>query len=327
MNIELRWRRELHQRTSSRAIVQQGVILSPERSTKLARCCPETGGTLWEAHVGNTFGWPAVDQGRCFWLEQHSELIAFNLNTGIRCWSCHLDGVVGLVTVSGPTVLVGGWRGYTRPTGVAVATGEQVFRLQTAGPVGKPLSVEQGFLLPLQDEAVLVDHSGQIVDRIQLPHGYEPSDGVADIIAVGDALWSATRDGHLWIREAGSGAWRIVYRHRHEVVPSSVRIAPPVITFRDRAGEFWWFNPITHQAEGHPEMAPDRGVASILQVEDGLVLATHPNNGVQLVNRDGESVAALQLDKMIVTPLARATAGTFVVGTSSAVVALAVTRD
>lgn len=327
MDIKLLWRRELHQRAASRAVLTRGLILSPERRTKLVRCSPETGDMLWEAPVRNTYGWPSMDKDRCYWLDQHSKITAFDLDTGAPRWTTSLDGIFGLVTVSGPTVMVGGWRGYTRPTGLAAASGASVWRLPKSDPVGKPLAVPQGFLVPLPREAILVDHSGHVVQRLPMPPGYRPSDGAPDIIAIDETLWSATRDGHLWHFESGGATWTSAYRHPEGIHPWSIHFAAPHISFRDRAGGFWTFDLRTREPRGRHELAPQRGVASILQLHEGLALATHPNSGVQLVDKEGTTVAALRLDKMLVTPLARAGTNRFLVGTSSAIVAVTVSHE
>ena len=115
------WFHDLHQRGSSSTFLTHPALVVQERRTRVTRLDPRTGHQLWEARCENPWGTLAASEAGVFYLNQHQRLQCFGLETGDVQWDIVLpsdlanhSATYGNLIAVGNSVLVGGWRRYTR---------------------------------------------------------------------------------------------------------------------------------------------------------------------------------------------------------------------
>ncbi|MBU2665039.1 PQQ-like beta-propeller repeat protein [Actinoplanes bogorensis] len=123
--MEVLWSRSLHMRPSSSTLAATAeAVVVAERRSRLVRLDLRTGEPLWEQRVEDCYGSTVLTADTCLHLSQTGVLHCFDLSSGNRLWSTPQPWDRRDLSVSGTTILVGGWRGYHPLTRLSRAGGE-----------------------------------------------------------------------------------------------------------------------------------------------------------------------------------------------------------
>ena len=119
------WERDLHQAGRATAVATTpGHVVVHERRTRLVSLDPDDGAVRWDVPAGT---WPrdlVLAGSYCLVLPQTpADLLCLDVHTGTLVWRAELAPFSGNVVVTGDTVLVGGWRGYTPIRAFDLTTG------------------------------------------------------------------------------------------------------------------------------------------------------------------------------------------------------------
>ncbi|MEU9005901.1 PQQ-binding-like beta-propeller repeat protein [Streptomyces sp. NPDC048551] len=231
MDITVRWERELHQRGGHSAVVTgPDCVVLHERRTRLVCLEQADGAVRWDVPLGT---WPrdlVLARDRVLVLPQTPDrLSCLDLRTGAVLWSTPTPRFTGNLAVAGDTVVIGGWRGYTPMTGLALADGH--VRWTTGSPVRsvRPLPWGAGLLTGSGSEVVLLDpRDGAALKRWRLPEPLRPGDGGvftappagdrfvavagwASLVSFGPGArvpeWHAAYEPFAWFGHVGDAVW------------------------------------------------------------------------------------------------------------------------
>lgn len=322
------WRHDLHQRPTSRAIVAPGVLVVQERRTYLTRLDPASGKPLWSAKVQNPWGWLAHDPEHVYYLNQHAVLQCHALESGDALWTANLRGTNGWLVAAGPTVLVGGWRGYAPLTALDASTGEIRWRLACPGHerLSEPVVGPWGIAVASLDALVvrfLDPASGALRGEVPLPeHGHDAVDTPL-LRRAGDRLQLAGRDGRYHALAAPGGGWEVLFTH-----PAGIAtISPPVlgdgVVFMDGAGRLNCYG--LRGGERRWSVAWQHGRRDLLpsaRSPHGLLAVGSAHGHLAVFDPSGSRLWSKVVAKRIETGMAWLDDQTVVAGTTSALVAV-----
>jgi hypothetical protein len=308
------WSRQLHQLPNSRSIVSRDLLLIPERNTKLVRVAPETGKTIWEADVQNTWGWLAHNARCAYWLNQHSELQCHELATGRRLWMRSLDGpagaTFGFLVANDRAVLVGGWRGYTDLLCLDAESGADKWSLPAKSqPISMPVPTATGFAIARLDAPTLalVDiDDGRELAHFPLPEHERSPDACPLLGRHGDALLITSSRGDCWALSATAGShWEIVFSHAdgiNTIVPFVADDSALFVDSKDQLccislanGALQWSAPWRHN---RADLIP------AARNNSGNLLVGSSFGRLALLRRDGSVLESATVGKRIEGPVA-----------------------
>ncbi|MEU6787233.1 PQQ-binding-like beta-propeller repeat protein [Nonomuraea angiospora] len=173
------WKRHLHQRGSASALaVGEDCIVVHERHTRLVCLNRHDGSVRWDIPMGT---WPrnvVIVGDRCLCIAQNNDqLSCVNITTGSLVWCVGLPSFSGHVVATADTVIVGGWRGYTRMAGFNSDDGQPLWQTPRPTDTVLPLPWSSGVLLGSGAEAWLIDpRSGEELGRWHLPEPLADTD-------------------------------------------------------------------------------------------------------------------------------------------------------
>ena len=145
------WSHNLHQQPGfASTFISPSLILTTERRSRLTRLDPETGTPVWEAKIGNPWGWLTATDTAAFYLNHHTLLQCFAADTGKLAWETSLTGwnYFGQPVARGRYLLVGGWRGYAPVHCLDTETGRLLWRYPGESSLGLPILSHWGVALP-----------------------------------------------------------------------------------------------------------------------------------------------------------------------------------
>ncbi|WP_435123017.1 PQQ-binding-like beta-propeller repeat protein [Micromonospora tulbaghiae] len=239
--VRVRWSRPSHLRGPQAVAVASGYVVAHERATRLVGLDAATGDTRWDVPLGT---WPraVVAAGeRCWALPQNrDEVDCLDLRTGALVWRAAVPPYTGYLVVTGDTVLVGGWRGYTALRALHRETG--TLRWTTAARVATVRPVVTGGVVvvgaPGASELRMLDPGGGAeVRRLALPEPLADSDDRPALVAVDDDH-VLLRCGPRTIRRApvGSGDGEEFFRAEAGLTPDAPCVTGALAWVRDSRG-------------------------------------------------------------------------------------------
>lgn len=244
MIFQIRWRRPLHQLGEPTAVaVAPDRVVVHERGTRLV-CLNATDGVVqWDVPFGT---WPravVVEGDQCWAIPQNrDELYWLDVHTGALVRSTRLPPFTGHVVVTGDTVLVGGWRGYTRLhafdrySGITRWTSAQRVHTVLPGAVGSHVLIGQ----PGGRSVQLIDpRDGNEIFRWVLPEPLIGADGQWDAFTPAGEDRFLVRCGQhtVWQIHARSGEADEFFRSDTELAADGMSVTDGVVWVREsRAG-------------------------------------------------------------------------------------------
>ena len=322
------WRHGLHQRPNGRSIVSREFLIVPERRSFLAKLNASTGSALWSAKVQNSWGWLACTSDRVFYLNQHSRLQCHDAETGEAQWAEELRGYNGWLVPAGPTLLVGGWRGYAPLVALDVTTGAPRWQENWKGRhrISEPVMGPWGIAVASLDEHLvrfLSAETGATVAEGTLPRYDQEPDATPLLRGHGSHLLLAGCDGAYYQLVPPRNSWTILFQHPEGIAT----IAPPIVeeqvVFVDLArnlncyglqrGERRWSVPWQHRRKDHLPVAMS---------SRGLLAVGSDNGRLSVFDLGGNQLWSKVLAKRIETNIAWLDDKTLVAGTTSALVAI-----
>lgn len=322
------WRHDLNQRPTIRSIVAPDLLLVQERQTFLTRLDPASGVPLWSAKVQNPFGWLAEDRNHVYYLNQHSVVQCNERRTRAALWSTTLRGTNGWLVAAGPTVLVGGWRGYSPLTALDANTGEVRWQLGGSGNerLSAPVVGTWGVAVASLGAPVLrfLDPaSGALGSVLPLPaHGRDAVDAPL-LRRSGDWLLLAGRDGRYHALSGPDGAWEVLFTH----APGILTVCPPVldaaIVFLDGTARLNCYSLVSRQRRWSAAWAhgrQDRLAAALSSA--GLLAVASADGRLAVFDSNGSQLWSAVVARRIETDIAWLNDQTIATGTTGALVAV-----
>ena len=277
------WSRSLHMAAAATTLAAAGdVLVVAERWSRLAGLDPAGGAVRWERRIEDCWGVTVVAGDRVLHLTQAGVLRCLELATGRPLWMVEDLSFGHYVSVAGPVVVTGGWRGYRPLTRLALADGAPLggFDWEPAAPAW-PLPLPGGRVLVAgADDPVLrlLDAgSGAQLGRWRLPAPMLfPDAGVAFRTADDGRVVFLVGDRTVAAFSPAAGV-EVLWEHGRPLPH------PPVLS----GGVLWLAEPdrVTVVDRGRP--------TEVTGLPQGVAAATVPVPGGALVPRAGGNLVLL----------------------------------
>ncbi|HEX3813195.1 MAG TPA: PQQ-binding-like beta-propeller repeat protein [Mycobacteriales bacterium] len=304
---EVVWRRVLHQRPNPQAFAVVGdVVLVVERSSRLVRVDERTGGTRWEARVGDTWGPLGCSGSSCCYVDERQGLLRnLDLADGHERWSSLLPRPGGYAVGAHRTVVTGGWRHYHPLTGFDLETGATrwSWRDEPAGPEPaaslRPLALGDDLLVGTPGGRVLWQlqaATGRVVRRWRLPLPLADPDAREAFARIGDRTALVRCGPRLVVRiDLDDPAPQTVWWHDSDLEPDAVQLLGGTMLLRETAGRTVAVD-FDRGIVRWTLRSPEPAVADAVQVPGGYVLADR-SGLVWLLDQDGETITRRPLSR------------------------------
>lgn len=297
--LDVVWRRVLHQRPNPQAFaVERDVVLVVERSSRLVRVDPLTGGALWESRVADTWGPLGIASDRGCYVDQRlGELRCFDVADGQQLWTAELPRPGGYAVGAQRTVVTGGWRHYQPLTGFDLSTGRVRWSFTVEG------STEEACLRPLAvDDELLVGSpghrsvwqldatTGRVVRRWRLPQELVDADARPAFAPAGKRAALVRCGPRLVVRiDLDEPAAQTVWWHDADLEPDAVAVIDGLLILREASGRTLAVDPVAGSLRWARRL-PEPAVADALPFAGGYAIADR-SGLLWILDAAGEPIA------------------------------------
>lgn len=295
--LEVVWRRRLHQRPNPQAFaVERDVVLVVERSSRLVRVDPMTGGAVWETRVSDTWGPLGIAGDRGCYVDQRlGELRCYDLADGQQLWSAELPRPGGYAVGAQHTVVTGGWRHYQPLTGFDLPTGRQRWSFDRSDEQAclRPLVVDDELLVGSPGGRVvwqLDATTGRIVRRWRLPQELMDADARPAFAPAGKRAALVRCGARLVVRiDLDESAARTVWWHDADLEPDAVTLIDGLLIVREVSGRSVALDPTIGTVRWIRRL-PEPAVADVVPFAGGYAMADR-SGLLWILDAAGEPVA------------------------------------
>lgn len=324
-----RWQRELHQRPSSRVVMEPTFALVQERWTKLTRLDPVTGDVAWSASVRGPWGWPVVVGDVALYLNEHSYLQAFELSDGSETWALELGpGIWGAPTaVDDRHVLVGGWRGSTQLRCLDARDGSTVWhRPAGQAAAGSPVITRAGIAVPRPGRQiidVLDPRDGRATMALPYPSDIASPEAELAVDGAGRLFCCAARE--LLRHSPGDDArWEVISRLADPISVAAPTVAGGALVLHDDSRTVRAFDIDGRPLWSEPFLNAQLGARTLVcRTQAHWLVGSHLGR-VKVLGASGGCLLEVAVAQRISTPLRPTAHDEVVFGTKGKLVSLAV---